>query len=41
MAEIINCPKCKEYINLEIDIYRDGEGIVYCKLCNGRVAEEE
>ena len=36
MAEIIKCPNtdCQEYINLEIDVYRDENGNLYCKKCN-------
>jgi len=33
MAEYIKCI-CGEYINLEIDIYRDDEGNIYCPNCN-------
>jgi hypothetical protein len=34
MAEIIICKSCGQFINLEIDIYRDENGNVYCRCCD-------
>lgn len=37
MAEYIKCPICHEYINLEIDVYRDELGLIYCCKCNTQI----
>lgn len=39
MAEIIKCPnpKCNQYINLEINIYRDTQGNIYCSKCHALI----
>jgi len=34
MAELIICPACQEYINLEIDIHRDSAGNTICDKCH-------
>lgn len=36
MAEIIVCsnPNCQENINLEIDVWRDNDGNIYCSKCD-------
>jgi len=34
MAEITVCLNCGEIVNLEIDIYRDENGDIYCPHCN-------
>ena len=34
MAELYKCDNCQEYINLEIDVYRDSDGNIYCCKCN-------
>jgi len=33
MAEMLQCPNCKQYINLEINIRRDYAGNIYCPYC--------
>lgn len=38
MAELEKCPNCNEYINLEIDVYRDDQGFVYCNKCNALIS---
>lgn len=37
MGEYIECPFCKYDINLEIDIYRDAEGNIYCRCCDNLI----
>lgn len=37
MAEVVKCPYCQEYINLEIEIYRDNQNNIYCSKCNGLI----
>lgn len=34
MAEYLQCPNCKQFVNLEIDIHRDEAGNLYCNYCN-------
>lgn len=43
MAEIIKCsnPDCQEYINLEVEILRDGNGNIYCAKCGELIKEVE
>lgn len=38
MAEIQKCTNCQEYINLEIDVYRDSQGNIYCAKCNALIS---
>jgi len=40
MAECVKCPNCNEYINLEIDVYRDDSGNVYCAKCNAPISNK-
>lgn len=37
MAEWTKCENCGEYINLEVDVYRDENGNIYCKKCNSLI----
>lgn len=37
MGEWIKCPNCHEYVNLEIDIYHDENGLIYCRKCNSLI----
>lgn len=40
MGEYATCPSCQNYINLEIDVIRDDDGIVCCIYC-GEPREEQ
>jgi uncharacterized protein YbaR (Trm112 family) len=41
MAECLQCPNCKQFVNLEIDIYRDDAGNIYCPYCQHPINSEE
>ena len=41
MGEFIKCPNCQQYINLEVNIYKDKNNNVYCKKCNTQIGEKE
>lgn len=41
LGEFIKCPNCQQYINLEVNIYRDKNNNIYCKKCNTQIGEKE
>ncbi len=39
MGELIKCPNCQQYINLEIDIHRNENGDIICNNCNNIIKQ--
>jgi len=41
LAEMVRCPHCKRYINLEVEVLRNDDGNVVCLYCGEDIHSEK